>query len=243
MTPDTVIDGELSTQGWNRFAYVHNNPIRYKDPTGHAVETPWDVANVIIGAGNVGWTLYDAYRAKADSIDVGIAVGGLVADGLATAIPGIPGGASSVVNGSRVAARAAVLSKVEKVAEKIGDTLRSVGSGYQDAKKTYEKTGSKTESIIMGVVSTGLNFVGNKGVDVAYKKAMTKSISSKLTSSVSYLEGHAERIQKGVTGIFKEGIGKTGFVEKAWTGCQSLGQKISDTYKNVKNYFNDKEKK
>ena len=35
VTADTVIDGELSTQGWNRFSYVHNNPIRYKDPTGH----------------------------------------------------------------------------------------------------------------------------------------------------------------------------------------------------------------
>lgn len=30
-----MIDGEYSTQGWNRFSYVHNNPIRYKDPTGH----------------------------------------------------------------------------------------------------------------------------------------------------------------------------------------------------------------
>lgn len=43
MTADTVIDGENSTQGWNRFAYVHNNPIRYKDPTGH------DAQDVLVG--------------------------------------------------------------------------------------------------------------------------------------------------------------------------------------------------
>jgi hypothetical protein len=35
VTPDTVVDGELSTQGWNRYSYVKNNPIVYKDPTGH----------------------------------------------------------------------------------------------------------------------------------------------------------------------------------------------------------------
>ncbi len=35
ITADNVIDGEYSTQGWNRFSYVKNNPVRYKDPTGH----------------------------------------------------------------------------------------------------------------------------------------------------------------------------------------------------------------
>ncbi|HPJ14584.1 MAG TPA: RHS repeat-associated core domain-containing protein [Spirochaetota bacterium] len=38
ITADNIIDGEYSTQGWNRFSYVKNNPVRYKDPSGNFLE-------------------------------------------------------------------------------------------------------------------------------------------------------------------------------------------------------------
>ena len=50
ITADNVIDGEYITQGWNRFSYVKNNPVRYKDPSGNKKvdnATRWRLDNII----------------------------------------------------------------------------------------------------------------------------------------------------------------------------------------------------
>jgi len=37
VTADTVVDGEYSLAGWNRYMYCGGNPVLYKDPSGHSV--------------------------------------------------------------------------------------------------------------------------------------------------------------------------------------------------------------
>lgn len=85
-------------QLWNRYAYAVGNPVLYVDRDGKAIETAWDAVNVGVGvasllaniaAGNVGGAVIDA--------------GGLALDLGATAVPFVPGGASTAIKAARLA--------------------------------------------------------------------------------------------------------------------------------------------
>jgi RHS repeat-associated protein len=74
----------------NFYQYTSNNPVNANDPSGKAVETPWDAFNVGLGAGslasnlrqrNWGWAAVDA--------------AGLIYDSVATAVPFLPAGAGA----------------------------------------------------------------------------------------------------------------------------------------------------
>lgn len=80
----------------NLYAYVGNSPINLVDPSGRVAETPWDVANVALGAmsltaniksKNYAWAVVDAF--------------GLAYDAVATAVPFLPAGASAGVTAMR----------------------------------------------------------------------------------------------------------------------------------------------
>ncbi len=127
LSVDPIDSGTVKNpQGWNRYSYTLNNPIRFVDRDGNVAETPWDAFNVGLGgaslaanivSGNVGGAALDA--------------GGLLLDLAATALPGIPGGASSSIRAARTARAAARQIRINASRGRAfeGAVLKALGIG------------------------------------------------------------------------------------------------------------------
>lgn len=89
MSADPYLDGADTTQGWNRYSYVHNNPLAYTDPSGYG-HLPWgsvprvarndfgpqysngansgdaeDPPVIVVTASRLDWDLFDSILALA----------------------------------------------------------------------------------------------------------------------------------------------------------------------------------
>jgi RHS repeat-associated protein len=109
-----------SPQSWNRYVYAQDNPVKYVDRTGNAIETPWDVANVAIDA-----TSLAADLAAGNLAGAALDVAGLAVDLAATAVPGVPGGAGVAIRASRIAENAAKGRAFEKAVIRTLDTVKN----------------------------------------------------------------------------------------------------------------------
>jgi RHS repeat-associated protein len=140
---------------FNRYAYGSNNPYKYVDPDGRAVETAWDI---------VSFTISVAQFRSEPSFMNGVAVG---LDGIAVAVPGLPGGVGIV----RQMGRAADAKKAEAVATKVES---GAAPGFDAARKAaFEKAGmtdaSKVEFSKMDPkTGTVVEFKGQGGAKVGY---------------------------------------------------------------------------
>ena len=84
---------------FNRYMYVNNNPYKYTDPNGEYLESLWDAASLSVGLVNLGSNLANGNWGAAALDAVGV-----VADGVALALPIVPGGAGIAISGSRAVA-------------------------------------------------------------------------------------------------------------------------------------------
>ncbi|QTD54236.1 hypothetical protein J3U87_17465 [Sulfidibacter corallicola] len=105
---------------YNLYTYTHQNPVSGTDPNGNAVETAWDVLNIGIGVASFAYNVREG-----NWLDAAIDAGGVVVDGLAAAVPVVPGGAGTAL-------------KILRTGEKIVDTgtdLARAADKANDAKK------------------------------------------------------------------------------------------------------------
>jgi RHS repeat-associated protein len=70
---DSFTGMAMSAQSMNRYAYVQNNPLRYRDPTGHysLSDLGDDILSVLKGAGNALSGILEPFRWVADVVTAG----------------------------------------------------------------------------------------------------------------------------------------------------------------------------
>jgi RHS repeat-associated protein len=145
ISADSIVQDLYDPQLLNRYSYVRNNPLKYVDPDGHAVETAWDAFNIALGVQSFGSNIRSGNYGAA-AVD---AVGTII-DTAAAAIPFVPGGAGTAIKVIRGADKAIDSANIARKSKKILDASNNGSS------KHIYRTGSQTDNALTD--ASGVSF-------------------------------------------------------------------------------------
>jgi len=111
--------------GINLYGFVGNGPVNGLDEYGLVVETGWDIINVGIDVASLSANV--AAGNYAGAVVDGL---GLIYDGVATAVPVLPGGAGVAIKAARLAKAAKKLSRVKSLRKKF-QILGKIPKGWE----------------------------------------------------------------------------------------------------------------
>jgi RHS repeat-associated protein len=132
ITADSIVQDFYDPQLLNRYSYVRNNPLKYVDPDGHAVETAWDAFNIALGVQSFGSNIRSGNYGAA-AVD---AVGTII-DTAAAAIPFVPGGAGTAIKVIRGTDKVIDSANVARKSDKILDASKSLANTGDDMDTVY----------------------------------------------------------------------------------------------------------
>jgi hypothetical protein len=162
--------GVYNSKNINVYHYAAQNPVKYVDPDGKAIETAWDVFNIGIGVHSLVNNIKDGNYGSASLDAVGILV-----DTAAAIVPFVPGGVGTVIKVSRGTEK--VVGEIHHIASN-----KAIKSGFTDAfKKIFDKAGMK--------LSDAANKVFLEGHKGGHTKKYKEFVLNYLEKATKGLEG------------------------------------------------------
>jgi len=169
--PDSLIpESSQGAQAWDRYAYVNNNPLKYTDPSGHWLETAWDILNIAWDIQAIRQDPGNLWNWGALVVDVGTAL-----------LPGVPAFAGVVSKGGK-AAKAAV--EVASHADEVVD-VGKLGTKAAEALKAVERVENASDAL-RGVNPAVIGEVSERGAEQAARGGTYKLIDP-VTGEVQYV--------------------------------------------------------
>ena len=141
--------------GNNMFAYCNNNPIIYKDSSGYAVETVFDLITLGLSVAEV----------IANPADISAWIG-LAGDAI-DLIPFVTG-VGETIKGLRIADKA---GNIIDIADSLGDSIDT----YRDVRKVTKGTDLEVHHIVEKRFADPLNIETNKSASTMLSTALTKT--------------------------------------------------------------------